>query len=413
MAGARGAGRRGASSAAAPRTGTPIRVDDIRSDRAPPDATWTSGGHPLDAVRAAAGAAESSASSRRSPRAAASFTAHHQRVLEAFAEQAGIAIHNARLFEESRARAGDARAPRGGARRQRRASTSSRTIRLILEQARDGARRRVVRHPDARSGDPASWSLSASLDLPDAIVDRVRIPEGEGITGRAVQERRPVPERRPLERPAGALSRSCALASGLRSMLAAPLLVGDRAIGAISVLPTRRPPVHAAEEEIAGRARRPGRDRAGARPALRRELRGDGGRRGRASSTSQKRFVEVVLETLPLGVFVLDAGLGVVRANRRARALLALRRRTARGRSLSSSADARAAAVQAFLRAAFAGATVTPMRGGDDRGRRPQAVRLRPRPCRAGRRGGRMLVLLVEDITLPSGSSARCCSPSG
>jgi len=29
------------------------------------------------------------------------FTAHHQRVLEAFGEQAGIAIHNARLFEES------------------------------------------------------------------------------------------------------------------------------------------------------------------------------------------------------------------------------------------------------------------------------------------------------------------------
>jgi len=27
--------------------------------------------------------------------------AHHQRVLEAFGEQAGIAIHNARLFEES------------------------------------------------------------------------------------------------------------------------------------------------------------------------------------------------------------------------------------------------------------------------------------------------------------------------
>ena len=43
--------------------------------------------------------------------------AHHQRVLEAFAEQAGIAIHNAQLFEQSLKRAQETRALlRGGAR---------------------------------------------------------------------------------------------------------------------------------------------------------------------------------------------------------------------------------------------------------------------------------------------------------
>ena len=38
------------------------------------------------------------------------FTAHHQRVLEAFAEQAGIAVQNAQLFEESVRRARGRRA---------------------------------------------------------------------------------------------------------------------------------------------------------------------------------------------------------------------------------------------------------------------------------------------------------------
>ena len=92
-------------------------------------------------------------------------------------------------------------------------------------------------------------SSVASLDLPEELVSTVRIHEGEGITGRAVAERRPMqsadlwndPRHRYPE-----LTR----AQGLRSLLAAPLRVGDRAIGAILVF---RRDVHEfspAEEEL-------------------------------------------------------------------------------------------------------------------------------------------------------------------
>src|SRR6266511_6174744 len=110
-------------------------------------------------------------------------------------------------------------------------------------------------------------------------------------------------------------------------MLATPLIVGDQAIGALTVL---RRDVHRftpEEESLAAafadqaataleRARlfssvRTYSEQLEAMVAARtREL------------DDQKRFVEVVLETLPLGLFVLDAGLRIVSVNREGAALL-------------------------------------------------------------------------------------------
>src|SRR5256712_6387034 len=64
------------------------------------------------------------------------FTAHHQRVLEAFGEQAGIAIHNARLFEECVRRARETRALLEAGRAVTASLEVDRTIRVILEEAR-------------------------------------------------------------------------------------------------------------------------------------------------------------------------------------------------------------------------------------------------------------------------------------
>src|SRR5438094_9679323 len=67
----------------------------------------------------------------------------------------------------------------------------------------------------------------------------------------------------------------------------------------------------------------------------------------------QKRFVEVVLETLPLGVFVLDAELGVVRANREGVRVLGCEP-GARASFAALFGPGTAGTVEAFVRDAFA-----------------------------------------------------------
>src|SRR5205807_4410923 len=71
----------------------------------------------------------------------------------------------------------------------------------------------------------------------------------------------------------------------------------------------------------------------------------------------QKRFVEVVLETLPLGVFVLDAGLAIVRANRAGAGALG---EAPQGKPFPALLPgALAAEVETFLRAAIANRRVS------------------------------------------------------
>jgi signal transduction histidine kinase len=163
--------------------------------------------------------------------------------------------------------------------------------------------------------DPATHDLVsvASLDLPPAMVGRIRVKEGEGITGMAVSERRPV---QTADAFADDRVRYPHLPrqTGFRSMMAAPLLAGERVLGAIIVF---RHDVHhfsAAEEELLVAFA----DQAAIaleHARLYSELEAMVAERTRELDT-QKRFVEVVLETLPLGLFVLDPELCTVRANR-------------------------------------------------------------------------------------------------
>ena len=91
--------------------GTTLRVDDVRTDphSARPDVDEREGIRSMLCVPLKVAGGVIGVISAFATRPGA-FTAHHQRVLEAFGEQAGIAIHNARLFEESVRRARETRA---------------------------------------------------------------------------------------------------------------------------------------------------------------------------------------------------------------------------------------------------------------------------------------------------------------
>src|SRR5439155_5346770 len=109
------------------------------------------------------------------------------------------------------------------------------TIQLILNQAREvlGVQSCGLFTLDAAAGELA---LAASLDLEFA-TGRIRVKVGEGITGMAVQNRRPLQSSDLDNDPRqDRRYRQLSAGSGLRSMLAAPLLVGDQAIGALTVL---------------------------------------------------------------------------------------------------------------------------------------------------------------------------------
>jgi len=253
------------------------------------------------------------------------FAERHQMLLEAFADQAGIAIQNARLFEESQRRARETQALLEAGRAVNQSLDVEETIRLILTQAREvlGVESCGLMTLDAVTGELSSV---ASLDLDPASVARIRIRVGEGITGIAVQERRPVQSADVARDPRAAYPQLHA-GHAMRSMLATPLMVGDQAIGALTVL---RRDVHRftpEEESLAAafadqaamaleRARlfssvRTYSEQLEAMVAARtREL------------DEQKRFVEVVLEALPLGLFVLDAEFRVISANREGASLL-------------------------------------------------------------------------------------------
>ncbi len=239
------------------------------------------------------------------------FTAHHQRVLEAFAEQAGIAIHNAQLFERSERRARETRALLEAGRSVTASLDIGRTVQVIMQQARGVL---GVESCSIMRIDPASSDLVtlASLDLPENMATQIRLKMGEGIAGMAVQERRPV-QSADLEADARVRYPHLSRGGGFRSMLAAPLRVGDRAVGCISVFRRDAHRFSVAEEELLLALA----DQAAIaleHARLYTEQERIVAERTRELDT-QKRFVEVVLETIPLGVFVLDTGFGVVHAN--------------------------------------------------------------------------------------------------
>lgn len=323
------------------------------------------------------------------------FSAQHRRVLEAFAEQAGIAVHNAQLFEESVRRTRETRALLEAGRAVTASLDPDRTMRVIMEQARAVL---GVQSCGIMTRDPATGELTsvASLDLPEAMIATVRVREGEGITGQAVAERRPVQSADLFSDPRVRFP-DLPRASGLRSMLAAPLRVGDRARGAIVVF--RRDVHHfsPAEEELLLALA----DQA-AIALEHAHLYGELETMVQARTREldrQRRFVEVVLEALPLGVFVLDEGLRVVRANPEGARVLACEAGTRSAFPSMLPVEA-AGEVERFLRRAFATRAAEAMEREMPVGGEPKMFRLSVAPLGEGDDGGGAhVVLLVEDVT--------------
>jgi two-component system, NtrC family, sensor kinase len=376
-------------------SGEAIRVDDILTDRrsARRDIDEREGIRSILCVPLRVGGALIGVISAFATRVAA-FGADHQRVLEAFAEQAGIAIHNAQLFEASVRRARETRALLEAGRAVTASLDVTATIPVILEEARSVL---GVDSCSLATLDPATGELVsvASLDLPPALVSQIRIRPGEGIAGLAVSERRPVQS---ADVAADARVRYPQLQrqGGFRSMLAAPLLIGQRAIGAISIF---RRDVHrfsTGEEELLvaladqaaialEHARLYGQQEAIVAERTR-EL------------DAQKRFVEVILETLPLGVFVLDAALGVVRVNREGTRLLP---GVMSARTFTELLPAeRAEPVAILLREAFATPRVVSLESEARVAGEAKIFRLTAAPFEPAGDAVTHLALLVEDVTL-------------
>ena len=250
----------------------------------------------------------------------------------AFARAFGVAVEHFWRLRQGRLRSSVMKEARASARRARhiealyeaggavnRSLDVTETIRVILEQARDvlGAESCGLMAVDPVTGELSSVG---SLDLAEETLSQIRIRVGEGITGLAVLERRPI-QSADLHRDSRVRFSQLPREAGLRSMLAAPLLVGDRVIGAITVF---RKDVHrfAEDEEhlLSAFADQAAMALEHARlfasvTRYSEQLEAMVADRTRALD-EQKRFVEVVLETLPLGLYVLDRELSVVSVNR-------------------------------------------------------------------------------------------------
>jgi two-component system NtrC family sensor kinase len=325
------------------------------------------------------------------------FGDRHQTLLESFADQAGIAIQNARLFEETRRRARETQALLRAGHAVNQSLDVGETVGLIPHQAREVLE---VQSCGLFTLDAASGQLSAvaSLDLPPEDLAVIRLRVGEGITGVAVKERRPVQTTDLYRDPRVAYPQS-----GLRSMLAAPLIVGDQAIGALTVL---RTDVHhfTAEEEslVSAFADQAAMALEHARLFSSVRTYSEGLEAMVEARTheldEEKRFVEVVLETMPLGLFVLDAELRVISVNREGATLLPVDP-SARRPFAELVPAAKRDAIRAFLESAVAAREVRHLEQELPAGGESTTVRLTATPLRAPR--ATHLLVLVEDITLP------------
>jgi signal transduction histidine kinase len=376
-------------------SGVPIRVDDIRVDprSARRDVDELEGIRSMLCVPLKVGGSLIGVLSAFSTRTAA-FTAHHQDLLEAFADQAGIAIHNAQLFAQSERRARETRALVEAGRAVTASLDVDRTIQVILDEARIvlGVESCGLMTLDPATGDLVS---AASLDLPPEMVTQIRLRVGEGVAGRAVAQQRPAQRADLFEDEDGRYA-ELRRASGFRSMLSVPLLVGSRAIGALSVF--RRDVHRFSDTEQALLVALADQAAIALEHArLYEELEARVAERTRELD-EQKRFVEVVLETLPLGVFVLDAGLTVVRVNREGTRVLG-----GDGEGGTSFpprvTSERAEPVAGFLRDVFATRAVRALEITTTIAAESKTLRLTAAPVEAAGELVHHIVLLVEDVT--------------
>ena len=383
--------------------GVPIRTDDIREDprSAQRDVDEREGIRSMLAVPLRVGEEIIGVISTFAT-AVGAFGAHHQTLLEAFADQAGIAIQNARLFEERVRWARQMQALNEAGRAVNRSLDPNETIRVILEQAREvlSAESCGLMGLDPEKGELYSVG---SLDLAREVLGRIRIRVGEGITGMAVLLRRPVQSADLWNDPRVRFPQ-LPRESGFRSMLAVPLLVGDGATGAITVF--RKDIHHFSEDEEnllsafadqAAMALEHARLFSSVR-TYSEQLETMVDERTRALD-QQKRFVEVILETLPLGLYVLDGHLGVVTANRAGLEVLPCE--AGRGSSfLSLFPEDKRHEVGEFLVTALGAREVRRVEQEMSVGGRPRTLRLTAALLASTEEAETHAVVLIEDITL-------------
>jgi signal transduction histidine kinase len=236
----------------------------------------------------------------------------------------------------------------------------------------------------------------ASLDLPAELARRIRVKEGEGVAGIAVRDRKTL-QSRDLLTDERVRYRDFPRASGFRSMLVAPLRVGDRAIGALLVFRTDVHEFSTAEEDLLSALA----DQAAIaleHARLYERLEAMVAERTRELD-DQRRFVEVILETLPLGVVVLDARWSVVRANPEADRVLPGAVEV--GASfLRLVPENRAESVQAFLAETYASRRVSRLQEDVVVGADSRLIRLTAAPLGETSESPTHLIVLAEDITL-------------
>ena len=169
------------------------------------------------------------------------FTESQVGLLETFADQAGIAIENARLFEEVQARNRDLTALGDVGRAVSSTLDLKAVLKTIVERAvelsgTDGGSIFYFREDIGR------FQLGETTGLDEEFVARVReldIAAGQTGLGEAIANQEPLQMPDILDRPSNPL-RDAAIDAGFRAALIVPLLSGDGPLGAL-VLQRRRP----------------------------------------------------------------------------------------------------------------------------------------------------------------------------
>jgi len=244
------------------------------------------------------------------------------------------------------------------------------------------AERGVLVHAAAHGFKTAEWRA-------------LELPVGEGIIGRCAESCHAILVD-DIRRDPRSARRDVDEREGIRSMLCVPMMLGERLLGVISAFSTRPAafmPHHQRVLEAFGEQAAIAIHNA----HLHGELEARVQERTRQLD-EEKRFVEVVLETLPLGVFVLDAALAIVRANPAATAVLrpgAFGRRPFRALFPADKGDA----LDEFLRGVMVEGGVRTIEDEIALAGGGRTLRLTAAPLAAPGETPLHVVVLVEDLT--------------